>query len=273
MKLSEIYNWYSELETVTAKKSSLNTLRVIRKYVERLNNPTIRCLTIQMVVNDRLKRVKTSKPTTSNSELSHLRAMLGEAVMAGLIKSNPIKDIKLLACDNIRMVDLRPSDVDRLVKHCPDWLGKIVIILSHMPCRKSEITGLQWSEIDFSVGDSGILRLPPLRTKNGKGRVIPLHPKVRDILRSMPSRFQGGFVFQDQALIRRSISYEFGKARKAAGMPEVRLHDLRHLAISEMFRAGIDQFRIMKLAGHNSESLFFRYCYLEESDLYNLSWG
>ena len=272
MKLHDIYDWYSQLETVTSKKQSLGTLRIIRCYITRLGNPTERRLTVQMVVNDREKRLKTVKPTTVNAELSHLRKMLSEAVLAGLIKSNPLVGIPLLACDNVRSVDLRPVDITRLVKHSPEWLGQIILILSHMPCRRSEITGLQWSEIDFNIGDNGILRLSPARTKNGKGRAVPLHPKVRELLSRLPSRFHGGFVFLDQSLINRSINYQFNKARIAAGLPDTRIHDLRHMAISEMFRAGISQAIIMRLSGHNSESQFHRYHYIHEDELINLKW-
>ena len=272
MKLSEIYAWYEQQEIVTSKRQSLNTLRVIRKYIERLNNPTMRSLTVQKIVKDRSERLKTSKPTTANSELSHLRAMLSEALLHGLIKSNPLRDIKLLPCDNIREVHLRPSDVVKLTKSSPEWLSHLITIAAHMPMRRSEITGLTWNEIDFSVGANGVLRLSPDRTKNKKGRAIPLHPKVRNLLITLPSRFQGGYVFPHQSLIKKSFDYEFRKARVRAGL-DCTFHDLRHLAISEMFRAGIPQATIMRLSGHNSESQFHRYNYIHEEELFNLKWG
>jgi integrase len=272
MKLSEIYRWYEQLEIVTSKKQSLNTLRIIRKYLERLGDPNIKKLTIQTVSKDRLNRVKSCKPTTSNAEVSHLRAMLAEALLNGLIKSNPIRDIKLLPCNNVRDVSLRPADVTRLVSHAPEWLGKLITIAAHMPMRRSEIILLEWRDVDFDIGDNGVLRIRPEIAKNKKARSIPLHPQVRKLLSRLPSRFIAGFVFPHQSLIRKSFDYQFRLARKAAGL-DCTYHDIRHLCISEMFRAGIPQATIMRLSGHNSDSMFQRYFYQHEDELVNLKWG
>jgi len=275
MKLSTGLKWYEEQKTTQDKRQCLNTLRTIRNYIKRLGDPTIKSLTIQMVVRDRAERIKSAKPSTSNAEVSHLREMISNLFLAGLIASNPIKDIKLLACDNIREVHLTITDAIRLASFAPKWLADLIIFAAYMPMRKSEISGLLWKEIDFNLGDNGVLRLSPDRTKNKKGRSIPLHPKVRKLLLAIPSglRFQGGRVFPDETLIRKSFNYEFNKVRVKAGLPDTRYHDIRHLAITEMFRVGIPQATIMRLAGHNSESLFHRYVYLKEEELFNLSWG
>ena len=273
MTLKDLYNWYSELETVTVKKNCLETLRVLRQYINRLGNPDVKNVTLQFIVQDRLNRLKNAKPGTTNIEVSSLREMLNNAVLHGKTTKNPIRDLKLLPTKNVREVHLKQTDVVKLMKHAPDWLVHLILIAAHMPMRREEIIGLTWQEIDFNAGENGSLRLSGSRTKNAKGRAIPLHPKVRELLQRLTSRFKNGFVFEDQKMIASKFDYEFRKCRESAGLPNIRYHDLRHLCISEMFKAGIPQYTIMKLAGHSSDAMFRRYMYLDDEELFNLKWA
>lgn len=272
MKLGEIYKWYFDLDFVQNKKSARETLRILRKYIERLGpNRTIKSVGIKLISNDRLNRLKNAKPSTSNSEVSTLREMLSQAFLNGLIKTNPIKEIRLLPCNNVREVNLQSHDIDNLVVNSPKWLAHLILTATQMPMRRDEISSLTWREVDFNTGSNGILRLGITRTKT-TGRAIPLHPKFRELLEELRGN-NSYYVFEDQKTIKRSFDYEFRKSKKKAGLPNITFHDLRHVCISNMFAAGIDQYTIMKLAGHKTDAMFRRYMYLHEDQLYNLNWG
>lgn len=274
MNLHEIYNWYSDLDTVTSKKTSIETLRVLRKYIDRLGQKRrASSLSVEIISKDRQKRLKNAKPTTSNNEVSRLREMLNQAFLHGLIKRNPIKDINLLKCDNVRVVNLNEEDIGRLVNCSPGWLAPIVDTATKMPMRKTEITGLKWEEIYFNTGETGILRLSPARTKNNKGRAIPLHPGFRKYLEKARKESKSEYVFPYQSVIKKQFSTAFDKARKKAGLDDITFHDLRHVCITQMFEMDFRESVIMHLAGLNSNAMFRRYHYLREEMLYNLSWS
>ncbi|WP_415872629.1 tyrosine-type recombinase/integrase [Burkholderia ubonensis] len=52
------------------------------------------------------------------------------------------------------------------------------------------------------------------------------------------------------------------KARTKAGHPDVRFHDLRHSAASEMINAGIDLYTVGGVLGHKTTTSTKRYAHL-----------
>ena len=60
-----------------------------------------------------------------------------------------------------------------------DDFGRIIRLLLLTGCRREEIAGLRWSEINL---DSGVLILPPARTKNKREHSLTVPPLAVDIL-------------------------------------------------------------------------------------------
>ena len=65
----------------------------------------------------------------------------------------------------------------------------------------------------------------------------------------------------------RSMEGAFKAACKAAGITSFVFHDLRHTAITNMRRAGIDPLTIMQISGHKTMVCFTRYNSFREADL------
>ena len=59
----------------------------------------------------------------------------------------------------------------------------------------------------------------------------------------------------------------FNKACRQAGITNVRLHDLRHTASTNLRRAGVDATTAMKIIGHKPERMHRRYNTEEPEDL------
>ncbi|MFC6310309.1 tyrosine-type recombinase/integrase [Paraburkholderia dipogonis] len=55
---------------------------------------------------------------------------------------------------------------------------------------------------------------------------------------------------------------EWNKARKIAGFPDLRFHDLRHSAASGMINAGIDLYTVGGVLGHKTPASTKRYAHL-----------
>lgn len=88
-------------------------------------------------------------------------------------------------------------------------------------------------------------------TKNGRPRLIPIHPRIAVIARSVK--------FTAPAW---KIKDEWIKARRKSGHLGVRFHDLRHSAASEMTNAGIDLYTVAGVLGHKTTTSTKRYAYL-----------
>ena len=59
----------------------------------------------------------------------------------------------------------------------------------------------------------------------------------------------------------------FGTAVRKAGIKNLRFHDLRHCAATNLRRAGVDTVTAMKIVGHKSEKMHKRYNSVSEADL------
>jgi integrase len=90
--------------------------------------------------------------------------------------------------------------------------------------RKTELLKARWCDVDWQRAE---WTLP--ETKNGKPHVVPLSRPALKLLKSLPREDSNPYVFHG-ALAGRSlvnISKPWLRIRAAAGIPDVRLHDLR----------------------------------------------
>ena len=146
-------------------------------------------------------------PATINRYLSILRRIGNLAEEWGLVDHPP--RIKLLTEHNQRHVYLTPQEVARLAGKCGPVVGDFVRLLALTGLRRGELLGLTPNQIR---NESILL---DARTKTGKARRIPLGPEA---LRIAQARLPWKLTVWD-------IRREFGAARKAARLPQVRLHD------------------------------------------------
>ncbi|NCC85432.1 MAG: site-specific integrase, partial [Clostridia bacterium] len=64
-----------------------------------------------------------------------------------------------------------------------------------------------------------------------------------------------------------SIFYAWDTIRKRVGIPEVRLHDLRHSYASFLVNAGRSLYEVQKLLGHHDPKVTMRYAHLSPGAL------
>ena len=90
---------------------------------------------------------------------------------------------RALSADELRTVWNACDDSD---------YGRIVRLLILTGCRREEIGGLRWSEINL---DAGTITLPAERCKNGREHVLTLPDVALDIIRAVPRRDGRDHVF------------------------------------------------------------------------------
>lgn len=127
--------------------------------------------------------------------------------------------------------------------------------------RRNEIVALRWSEVDF---DRARIVLPPVRTKMGalnRSRTIALSMPALEILQAVKRR--GEHVFPssvgDQPLV--GVNRAWEKVRGLAGIPDVRLHDLRHSSATFAVEGGASLYHVGRALGHTKTSTTERYAH------------
>ena len=124
--------------------------------------------------------------------------------------------------------------------------------------RRGEILGLRWEHVDL---EAGCLRLPD--SKEGRPKVIPLGVHAQGVLGSLPRRSEWVLptARADGPL---SLSKVWARIRARAGLPDVRVHDLRHSFASVGVAGGDSLFIVGKILGHSHAATTERYAHLAD---------
>ena len=130
------------------------------------------------------------------------------------------------------------------------WMLPLVQLALQTAMRRSELLGLRWEHIDL-----GRRTIYLQLTKNGTSRTVPLSTKAIEILRSMP-RSINGRVFP---ITHEVVSQAFNRARKRAGVQDIRFHDLRHMAITNLAEKLPNLIELSAVSGHKSLAMLKRY--------------
>ncbi len=126
-------------------------------------------------------------------------------------------------------------------------------------CRLGEALTLPWEDVHL---EDGYLYLKD--SKVGV-RTIALNDKAKQIFNSLPKQEGNPYVFcgniPGKPLV--NINGTWRKVRILAGIPDVRLHDLRHSFASFALKKGVDLYTVSKLLGHKNIATTTRYAHLE----------
>jgi integrase len=115
-------------------------------------------------------------------------------------------------------------------------------------CRKGEIANLRWDHVDF---ERQCLRLPDSKTG---AKVVYLNAPARALLQELPRMAVSPRVIPGLRAdgAGSAIDKVWSRVRKAAGLADVRLHDLRHSFASVGAAGGLSLPIIGALLGHST---------------------
>jgi integrase len=175
---------------------------------------------------------------------ANLSALFNWAIREGLCDANPVShtnDPSAGVLPRERVLDDR--ELVAVWNACADDdFGRIVRLLILTGCRREEIGGLRWSEIDF---DTGIMTIPGERTKNHRALALTLPPVALDVLRSAKRREGREYVFGNRGGSFCAWSYATialnARITAAEGKPLSgwRLHDLRRSYRTGLGKLGV----------------------------------
>lgn len=223
-------------------------------------------------------------PTSVRRIHAMLRKAFNDAVKWGLIERNPAltadpPSAKIAQAARRRsMHTWRPEELRQFLEHVEAHrLHALWLFASSTGMRRSEVLGIRWSDIDFRAG-TGQVRQTILPTGEGYGpvieqktsssaRTIDLDRRTLEMVvahRERRDHDRGllGSDWQDHGLVfprddgrwwnPPAISISFRRAVRSAGVPAIRLHDVRHTHASLLLRAGVNPKVVSERLGHSS---------------------
>ena len=181
---------------------------------------------------------------------------------------NPTMGVPMYEANNARERYLTAEETQRLkaalVRSDNTQLQYIVPLLLMTGARKRELLEAQWEHFDL---ERRSWRIP--MSKSGKARYVPLSATVLEVLAQLP-RWPGCPYLVPNPKTREpyvSIFSSWNTARKHAGLPEVRMHDLRHSMASNMVNSGRSIYEVAKVLGHTQLKTSQRYSHLSQETL------
>ena len=199
---------------------------------------------------------------TRNRYASILSVVFQLAVERGYATANPVKGLRRPKEPKHPVPFISSSDVDRLLAAAADPLFRALLrVLADCGMRRSEAIRLEWRDV-YLDRPALVVR----QSKSGAPREIPLTAKAKnafEVLRAAATPVTAGrkdYVWpQFQGKRMGAVEARFRRLRVRAGLPNMRLHDLRHGFCSRLAQEGVPIPTIAALAGHSSIVTTMRY--------------
>lgn len=215
-----------------------------------------------------------------------LRAALADAVLEGLLATNPVEKVKRPTQEQTEARSLSPEEVSALLKAArtnrrnrPDEeprYARAITLLLLTGLRRGELLALKWQHIDFpkktlkvrgslSRVDSALVVGP---VKTGKSwRTVELTASAVAVLESqrkaqVAERLKAANVWDEQDFVfttetgapvdPRNLLRALTSAGKAAGLTDIGLHTLRHTYATTALENGSPIHVVSRNLGHSS---------------------
>ena len=266
---SELLNRYEE--TITPRKRSRSDIYHVRTITRVLGGVTIADLQPMHLATYRDGRLKEVSPSSVAREMAIFCHALKTAVdewgfSFPVDKFRAVKKPRLPMGRVRRLLPAETASLLEALTQCHNPVVKFAFLFALATgMRRGEVLSLTWVNVDF---ENRVAFLP--MTKNGEPRRVPLSTEaietlqsVRESLRESVSR-EKGQVFPISA---NALRLAWERAKRRAGIENLRFHDLRHEAISRFFELGLSVLEVSLISGHKDARMLFRYTHLKPENV------
>lgn len=209
------------------------------------------------------RRAEGVSNTTVNRMLQVVRAILRRAVNDWeWIDRAPA--VRLLAEPKRRIRWLTREDADRLLKELPSHLEAMARFSLATGLRESNVTHLEWSQVDLSRRTAWI---HPDQAKAGKPIAVPLNNEAVVVLRGEEGKHHSRVFTYRGRPVDKANTAAWRKALVRAGIEDFRWHDLRHTWASWHVQNGTPLHVLQELGGWSCYSMVQRYAHLSAEHL------
>ena len=260
-------------------------LRTAKKYEDMYNLRISRLLGSKPITEIRREHLLTLhtalvrdeglSPASANRHLSMLRRCFSLLVQHDLLESNPASRIPMYPESGTERY-LQSEDLKKLLAVLRNGTKRnfmvrmVALFLLSTGARLNEALSAMWRDIDR---DNRVWRIPASSSKSKKIRSVPLNDSAIEVLDQLGTEDKHEYLFMNAAKGER-LKYVHGvweRLREKAGLPHLRLHDLRHQHASFLVNQGHSLYVVQQILGHNDPSVTQRYAHLSTKSLQDAS--
>ena len=177
--------------------------------------------------------------------------------------------IKLLAdAERRQPYPLSWQEQTRLFRELPDHLAEMALFAVNTGCRDAEICNLCWDwEVEVPQLRTSVFIIPGRRVKNGDERLVVLNRIATSVINARRGQHPTNVFTYEGEPLARMLTAAWKRARLRAGLPHVRVHDLKHTFGRRLRAAGVSFEDRQDLLGHRSGRITTHYSGAELSRL------
>ena len=268
----ELLEWYLDHPKAKRKKTYLRDIEMAKilgnnfgsRSAKEIKPTDIEAFQDKML-KTRSKRGRPYKPATVNRFVTLLKRIYNLAIRDDMVEKNPCWKVPFMPERNARDRIVSPEEFEILKQEISQY-NLILSLGYYLGMREGEILNLREKQIHFDKdgAEEGHIELYDGETKSGEGRQIAFSNMIgkllKDQLAQKKKRDPQKFIFiTKNGKLLGNFRRAFQRACKRAGIKGLCFHDLRHTAVTNMRKAGVDTSVIMAISGHKTMAMFKRY--------------
>lgn len=237
-----------------ATADSIRLKAILKKPISKTNVLLLNSSRIAKYRDERLQEVSAG---TVIRELAYFSSIINHARREWNINiANPVALVRKPPSPQGRNRVLSYDEEQILLNACEPKANRniytrpFVILALETAMRRGELLDLRWEDIDYSKR-TAFLQL----TKNGNSRTVPLSTRAIETLQALPISIDGRVLPINFA----ALETNFKRARDRAKLQNLRIHDLRHTAITRLAEKLPNLIELSAVSGHKSLAMLKRY--------------
>jgi integrase len=278
------------LETYVVPRRRPKTVESYRQIVDLYLVPNLGKIQLAKLSGEHVETMvnavlKALSPRTAQYARAVLRKSLNQAKKLGYVRRNVVLDTEAVTVEKYSPIVLGPEQSIRLL-HTASGSRLEAFWYVALGCgpREGEALALSWDRVDFAhhtltithtlqrqkqpEGPSKLVLAPPKTARSVRIVPMPLfveqallrhwEQQQQEIQRAGASWLSMGLVFctpYGTPIDARNLLREFKALLERAGLPDMRLHDLRHSCATLLIAKGVHPRVVMDVLGHSQISI------------------
>ena len=245
-----------------AKEDTIRLKAILRKPIARVNVLLLNSSRIAKYRDERLQEVSAG---TVIRELAYFSSIINHARREWDINiANPVMLVRKPPSPQGRNRILSHEEEVKLLQACEPKANRniytrpFIILALETAMRRGELLSLRWDNIDYSKR-TAFLQL----TKNGDSRTVPLSIRAIETLQALPRNIDGRVLPINFA----ALENNFKRARERVNLKDLRIHDLRHTAVTRLAEKLPNLIELSAVSGHRSLAMLKRYYHPRAEDI------
>ena len=249
------YKWLMETQY---KKSHHDDVAKINWLQQFFRGKYLDELTRDVIAKIGELKLQQSTPATANRLLALIRAILRRSALDWeWIDKPPV--IKLYREAKRRVRYLSAEQASLLIQELPEHLADIVRFSLATGLRRSNVTNLEWSQVDMQ---RNVAWIHGDQAKSGKPIHVTLNVTAKAVLAKQVGKHSKSVFSYKGRSITQVNTKAWYKALKRAGIEDFRWHDLRHTWASWLTQNGVPLNVIQEMGAWESAEMVRRYAHL-----------